>query len=78
MRKLQSMPQVQLVDYGCGFGYSTLAFALLVSSPILIPQGENLIRRVKQGRLSTLGVDVQPDFIEKSIVNYQAYRRHLT
>jgi len=28
--------------------------------------------------MSCLGVDVHSDFIEKSIVNYQAYRKHFT
>lgn len=58
-----------MVDYGCGYGYSTIAFAMMVDS-LLKYEGQ----RQTLGRLEIIGADVYQDFIEKSILNYQNYR----
>lgn len=68
MNLLTSKRQVRLLDLGCGFGYSTLSFALLV---------ENLIKNQKGASVQIIGADIHSDFIEKSIVNYDKYKRHI-
>ena len=60
------------MDFGCGFGYSTLAFALMA---------DQLMKNEKVNpvtKISIVGVDVYSEFIEKSIVNYQKYKKHIT
>jgi 2-polyprenyl-3-methyl-5-hydroxy-6-metoxy-1,4-benzoquinol methylase len=70
LQHLQSKKAVKLLDFGCGYGYSTLSFALLA---------DNLIKRegIRGAKLTVVGVDLYSDFIEKGIMNYQNYRKAL-
>jgi hypothetical protein len=59
---------VKILDFGCGYGYSSLSFALLA---------DNLIKKhqIRGSKVSVLGIDLFGDFVEKSIINYQKYRK---
>ncbi|TNV86822.1 hypothetical protein FGO68_gene3735 [Halteria grandinella] len=66
MKKLQRNRVLRMVDYGCGYGYSTLAFAIMVDNMMKYEKG--------MGKLEIMGADVYQDFIEKAIMNSQNYR----
>lgn len=70
LEKLRDGRKVRMLDYGCGYGYSTLSFALMANS---------LIKHDKLGGLiQVVGVDLYADFVEKSIMNYQRYKQHMS
>lgn len=69
LKKLQRNRVVRMVDYGCGYGYSTIAFAMMVDN-LLKYEGQ----RQTLGKFEIMGADVYQDFIEKSILNYHNYR----
>ncbi|CDW89036.1 UNKNOWN [Stylonychia lemnae] len=52
--KLKLQRVIRFLDLGCGYGYSTLAFALMVDKVIKADQ-----------QMSFLGIDLHHDFIEK-------------
>jgi hypothetical protein len=60
-----------MLDLGCGYGYSTLAFALMVD---LLLKHEPVSNNCQ---FSIIGVDLYSDFIEKSIINYDKYRKSI-
>jgi SAM-dependent methyltransferase len=61
---------VRMLDIGCGYGYSTLSFALMA---------DQIIKRegIRGAKLSVTGVDLYGDFIEKGIINYQKYKKSI-
>eukprot|EP00347_Sterkiella_histriomuscorum_P021999 403332036 len=62
-QKLKLNRRLRFLDLGCGFGYSTLAFAMIADQ--LVQPGDTV---------HIIGADIYEDFIEKCIINNQTYK----
>lgn len=53
------------MDLGCGYGYSTLSFAMLIDQ--IVKEGDTV---------HLVGADIFDDFLEKCRLNQQKYKSH--
>ena len=65
-----------MLDLGCGYGYSTLAFALMVRKFETYHLQANEAMKIDslQSDFLITGSDIHQDFIEKAIINQEIYK----